>query len=321
MKSYYRWFGLGVGLIALAYFLNSALKQISTFPSLYWGLNGYVSFAAATFLNALVTLIGGYSWILLLRASGETLAASEGLVIFTLAQFAKYIPGNVAHHAGRIALANSRGLAFSRVAFTIAVETIWLIFAASILATTWLVLEGQSLFGYTQELPTVFQLAVTIGVAVLFPLSGGWILFHWHPGPLQKILGHGAVKFPSFLVLLSCLFIYMLCFLFMGVASDILAQYLFGAEGTRIILLTGSFAIAWVAGFLAPGAPAGIGVREAILLKVLAPIYGAGVAVGLAISLRAITTLADVLTFIAALIAKGTMNSSHRELHPPHLIK
>ena len=40
---------------------------------------------------------------------------------------------------------------------------------------------------------------------------------------------------------------------------QILSRYLFGASGSHILLLTGAFAIAWVAGFLDPGAPAGIG--------------------------------------------------------------
>jgi len=321
IKSYYRWFGLGVSLIALAYFLNSALKQISTFPSLCWGLNAYASFAAATSLNALVTLTGGYSWILLLRASGETLVTSEGLVIFALAQFAKYIPGNVAHHAGRVALASSRGLTLSRVIFTMILEAGWLIAAAAILAMAWLLFMRENLFKYMQDMPTVFQLAVAAALAIAFPLLVGWVLLKWRPGPLGKILGDATVNTPSPGVLLNCLMLYLLCFLFMGIASDLLVRSLFGVKESRIFLLTGTFAVAWVAGFLTPGASAGLGVREAILLKVLGPIYGAGVAVGLAISLRAITTLADVLTFTAALIANATMNSSQREPLPPHLKK
>jgi len=310
MKGTYRWIGLCVGILSLAYFFNSALRQISSFPSLYWGLNAYTSGLVTAVLSALVTLIGGYSWTLLLRASGETLTTSKGLVIFTLAQFAKYIPGNVAHHAGRVALASSRGLALSRVALTMVIEASWVIVAASVLAATWLLLAGESLFEYAQELPTLFQLVITIAVASLFPLSAGWILFHWQPGPLRKMLGHGAVRLSSFPILLTCLLLYMLCFLLMGVASDILARYLFGTAGSRILLLTGAFAISWVAGFLAPGAPAGIGVREAILLKLLAPIYGAGVAAGLAISLRMITILTDGLTFAVALFVKRKMDSS-----------
>lgn len=304
MKGTYRWIGLCVGILCLAYFFDSALKQISSFPPLYWGLNACASFTGATFLNALVTLIGGYVWVLLLRTCGESVMTREALVVFALAQFAKYIPGNVAHHAGRVALASSRGFTLSRVVFTVTLEAGWLIVAASTLSMIWLVFVGKNLFRYTQELPTVFQLALAITIAVAFPLLVGWVLFRRRPGPVQKIFGHATVNSPSPIVLLNCLLIYAVCFLFMGIASDILARGLFGVAESRIGLLTGSFAIAWVAGFLTPGSPAGLGVRETILLKVLGPIYGTGVAAGLAVALRAVTTLADGLTFIAALIAK-----------------
>jgi len=311
IKSVYRWFGLGIGIIALAYFLNSALKQISIFPALHWDLETCASVVASIVLSGLVTLIGGYSWILLLRATGEALTLPKGLVIFTLAQFAKYIPGNVAHHAGRIALASSQGLTFSKVVFSMVIEAGWLVVAASVLATGWLFLVGDGLFEYAKELPTLFQLAASIAAACLLPLLAGWILFYWRPGRLRRILGNGSITIPSLPILLTCLLMYILCFLLMGVAAEILAQHLFGASESHILLLVGAFAIAWVAGFLAPGAPAGIGVREAILLKVLTPIYGPGIAAGLAISLRAITTLTDSLTFLAALLAKGKTDFGH----------
>jgi uncharacterized membrane protein YbhN (UPF0104 family) len=102
----------------------------------------------------------------------------------------------------------------------------------------------------------------------------------------------------------------------MGIASDLLVRGLFGVKESRIFLLTGTFAVAWVAGFLTPGAPAGLGVREAILLEVLGPIYGPGVAVGLAVFLRAATTLADGLTFTVTLIVKGKMASCVPEVDP-----
>jgi hypothetical protein len=312
IKSLYRWFGLAIGIIALAYFLNSALKQISIFPTLQWGLEACGSVGATTLLSGLVTLISAYSWILLLRATGEMLTIPKGLVIFTLAQFAKYIPGNVAHHAGRIALARSGGLTFSKVVFSMVIEASWLIVAASVLATAWLFLVVDGSFEYAKGLPTLFQLAASIAAACLFALLAVWILFYWRPGPLKRILGNGAVSIPSLPVLFTCLFIYVGCFLLMGAAASILAQYLLGAPGSHILLLTGAFAIAWVAGFLAPGAPAGIGVREAVLLKVLSPIYGPGIAVGLTISLRAITMLTDGLTFLAALIAKGRIDADHQ---------
>ena len=308
MKGTYRWIGLCVGILSLVYFFNTALRQISSFPQIYWSLITLINFLGAITLSAIVILIGGYAWFLLLRASGEPAKTIDTLVIFSLSQFARYIPGNVAHHAGRIALSKIRGFEIPRVLFTMTLEIGWQIVAAAILAVFWLMFMNNKLFKYAPELPSVFQLSIAISIATAFPLFAMWILFRWRPGPLNKVFGHATVNTPPTSILICCLFFYALSFVLMGIASDILARGLFGVTDRHVSLLTGAFAIAWVAGFLAPGAPSGLGVREAILLKLLDPVYGTGVAAGIAISLRAITLIADCLIFSAALIAKQKLS-------------
>ncbi|MBU4185570.1 MAG: flippase-like domain-containing protein [Proteobacteria bacterium] len=304
MKSNYRWIGLGLGVVALIYFINQATANISALPPVYWDLNGCAGFAGAIVLNIVVILLGGYAWSLLLRASGESVANREVLIIFTLAQFAKYIPGNIAHHAGRIVLAKSRGFKLPRVLLTMSLEVGWNIVAACTLITVSLPLIGQKMFETSQALPSVFQLVLAIIAGITLPIIGGWVIFSWRPGPLRMLFGDAEVITPGIRPLLFCLLIYMLCFFLMGLASDLLSRGLFGVTESYVCLLTGAFAVAWVAGFITPGAPAGLGVREAILLGILSPVYGSGIAAGIAIALRAVTTLADGLTFLAAVIAK-----------------
>jgi len=304
MKGTYRWIGLCVGILSLVYFLNTALKQISSFPQIYWNFFALINFLEAITLSAIVTLIGGYAWFLLLRASGEPATTIDALVIFSLAQFARYIPGNIAHHAGRIALSKMRGFEIPRVLFTMTLEIGWLIVAASILAVFWLMYMSNNLFRYASALPIIFQLFIAISIAIAFPLFARWVLIHWRPGPLNKFFGHATVNTPPISILICCLFLYVLSFVLMGIASDILAKGLFGVKDHHVGLLTGTFAIAWVAGFLAPGAPAGLGVREVILLKILDHFYGTGVAAGITVSLRVITLIADCLIFSVALMVK-----------------
>lgn len=304
MKGNYRWIGLGLGVVALIYFINQATANISALPLVHWDLNGCAGFVGAIVLNTVVILLGGYAWSHLLRASGESVANREVLIIFTLAQFAKYIPGNIAHHAGRIALAKSRGFALSRVVLTMSLEVGWTIVAACILVTASLPLIGQKIFETSQALPSVFQLVLVIIAGITLPIIGGWVIFRWRPGPLRMLFGEAEVITPGIRPLLFCLLIYMLCFFLMGLASDLLSRSLFGVTESYVCLLTGAFAVAWVAGFITPGAPAGLGVRETILLGILSPVYGPGIAAGIAIALRAVTTLADGLTFLTAVIAK-----------------
>jgi uncharacterized membrane protein YbhN (UPF0104 family) len=59
----------------------------------------------------------------------------------------------------------------------------------------------------------------------------------------------------------------------------------------------GAFASSWLLGFLAPGAPAGLGVREAALALWLEPALGAPSAVLLIVLLRVATTLGDLGNF------------------------
>ena len=186
IKGTYRWIGLCVGIFSLVYFLNTALKQISSFPQIYWSLITLINFLGAITLSAIVTLIGGYAWFLLLRASGEPATTIDALVIFSLAQFARYIPGNIAHHAGRIALSKIRGFEIPRVLFTMTLEIGWLIVTASILAMFWLISMSNNLFRSVVALPSVFQLFIAISIAIAFPLFAKWVLIHWRPGPLNK---------------------------------------------------------------------------------------------------------------------------------------
>ena len=52
--------------------------------------------------------------------------------------------------------------------------------------------------------------------------------------------------------------------------------------------------MAWFAGFIIPGAPGGIGVREAIIILFLTPIIGEAESIVAAVGLRFVTLLGDV---------------------------
>jgi len=114
-----------------------------------------------------------------------------------------------------------------------------------------------------------------------------------------------ALRYP---VLGSCFLLYVLMFITLGFIVDLLAQGLYGVEESRVWFMTGIFAIAWIAGFVTPGAPAGLGVREAVLVMGLTPIYGSGMAVGLSVTLRIVTTLGDGLAFVAALLGRKVLS-------------
>jgi glycosyltransferase 2 family protein len=58
---------------------------------------------------------------------------------------------------------------------------------------------------------------------------------------------------------------------------------------------------AWVLGFVVPGAPGGVGVREAVMIVLLEPTIGQADSVALALIYRISTTAGDALFALAGL--------------------
>jgi uncharacterized membrane protein YbhN (UPF0104 family) len=77
-----------------------------------------------------------------------------------------------------------------------------------------------------------------------------------------------------------------------------------GGSGSRLSLLVlGTYAVAWLAGFVAPLVPAGIGAREAVLTLGLTSTLTAGAAAVLAVASRVLLTVGDLLVVAGAHVA------------------
>lgn len=94
-------------------------------------------------------------------------------------------------------------------------------------------------------------------------------------------------------------------FLSFGLIAATLAQFALGiASPDRLASL---FMLAWLAGFLVPVAPGGIGVRESALLALAGPLELAGTVAAFALLTRLATTLGDAafgLTGYGALVSR-----------------
>lgn len=300
-RRFYRWGGVALTIVAAAYFLGYVAENWSRLPSLLWNGRGVALVAAAFGLYGVMLLLFPIAWLLLLRAVGETPRVLEVLAISLVSQFAKYAPGNIAHHIGRVALASAYGLDAPRVIFTMTVETGWVIFTAATITVVTLFVGAPAVLENEPQAPAIWQFALAGIVAALAPLAGVQVLNQWRAGPLRRLLGSESIKLPRTHVLLGCFTIYVGHYLLMGAILYLLAGQVFGQANAEFWLLTGIFAVAWLAGFVMPGAPGGLGVREAILVTALGPLYGEGTAVAITVTLRIITTAGDGLGFLAGL--------------------
>lgn len=73
-------------------------------------------------------------------------------------------------------------------------------------------------------------------------------------------------------------------------------------DGGLFMLLLGSYAVAMVVGFIAIFAPGGIGVREGVMVALLAPVLGLEAASLLAVVMRVVSVIADLVAGVIAVV-------------------
>lgn len=194
-------------------------------------------------------------WGALVRAGARceeiTLRRATGVAL--RAQLARYVPGNVMHLAGRQVLAARRGWPQSAAAAATVVELVLLPIVAACL-----VLVGAIFIDDVRRIEVELMPIVALGTAVLALLLGWKLADRWPRASMVKssLSGMGAVTWRVALGYLA----------FLVLAGS--AQWILLPEEPlgRVVLAS---TVAWVAGYLAPGVPAGLGVREAVLVLLL----------------------------------------------------
>jgi hypothetical protein len=203
-----------------------------------------------------------------------------GIRIALVSQVGKYLPGNVAHYVARAGLASASGVKLTDSGIATIAEILANLFGATLVASATMLLDPAPANG--------LHIALASGVVIPAMLGSGVIL--------------AAAALLCFTKLpMSALFAASACF----VGSFIFAGLSFFAVVSSIspIVLSpmasiGIYAVAWTAGYVVPGAPAGLGMREAILVAWLAPIIGGGPAIACSLLHRVISACVDAMVAI-----------------------
>ena len=114
--------------------------------------------------------------------------------------------------------------------------------------------------------PQAWHIAV-FGIAGLIGLPAlGWLLAHRRPKIMGTDVWLETTQLPGTTTRLAVLLIYGLAFLITRAIIGLLLRAFYNVETPNLLFHTGLFSLAWVVGFVTPGAPAGLGIRDAILV-------------------------------------------------------
>lgn len=305
VSNFRRWFTFSFALLCMGFYIYYAFVNLDKIPPLNvdtpFFMVALLSIAFAILNVGLVGLI----WSLLLRDSGVLMPLKQTLTIFAISQLGKYLPGNIGQHVGRVVIGKHAGIPVGITLSTMLIEALWGVGVGGALALLALTTSGaRKLLGSYIQLEPLF-LGIGTVIFLLLPLILIPALNHFFPTFSKRLTKGNVNTSPKILTALMVITLFLLCFVFMGIILKLQAQWFFGTSTGSLIELTIFFAVAWLSGYLIPGAPGGLGVREAMMVLLLSPVVGTGTAVGLGITLRVTTTLSDSIVFILGLVIKS----------------
>ena len=292
-------------LLALALVVLLALRLWQLWrrnPVDFGQLNGAV-FGAAVVASVVAVSAYGLVWPYLLRRLG-TPASFSWLTLFFKSQLGKYLPGSVWQYAGRVGLAQNRGVPVQKALVSVAAEVAYSAFAAAAVASLILgwIAAVAVLVGLTGVLALAFGLRRSLsGLLAQQRSSGGG-------GRLDRGSVLAGVRAAP-----AAVGLYLAVWGLYGIAFWTTGRALFAVSAADLPRYFGVFALAWLVGLVAVFAPGGIGVREAVIAALLTDRLGQANAIVLAATSRIVLSAIDLAAGAASF---GVPALRRREARP-----
>ena len=214
--------------------------------------------------------------------------------VYARTSIGKFLPGNVGHFVGRQLVAKRFGLSQSMVATGTLMEVFCQI-SAALLICVWI----------DWQIASAFWMRLALGLCIvglvlapsLLLKVGAFLRWEWIDKVERKSLWT-TVAVSSF--------IDMLFFMATGLIVVVLVYYIAPDHTMGVMSLIAVYTVAWLLGTITPGAPAGLGVREAIFLTMLEPVLGGESALAVSIAFRIVCTLGDAFFFASSYFISGS---------------
>ncbi|MFT6527985.1 MAG: uncharacterized membrane protein YbhN (UPF0104 family) [Celeribacter sp.] len=281
-------FGILVSLLAAGFVVRSIMvnwQSLSDFDYSninLWGATGSVVF------YALCIGAAALNWTQILKALAPHTKPLAVFSVFVVAQLGRYLPGNVGHYFGRVVLGRSIGIPLKATGIGSLIEILSAL-AAGALIFICAYLFVPNIFAQALEFlpPQVTPLRMLLTILVGLTVVGLVV---------KKINASAQIPSVDLVVWSRAIGFATTSLMLTGISFTLFLHSMTPITGPQWALTLVVFSMAWLAGFVTPGAPAGLGVREAVILAFLTPVFGPAVALGVSILHRLLCTIVDLIT-------------------------
>ena len=289
-KSFLGWVRIAFGIVlvvAAGRHLISGLKQLE---------GQRISFSALPLAVAAALYVGGMVsfasfWRLIVQGLGKQLGVIDSYGAYFVSQLGKYIPGKAWVLLIRCGILSRPVITRAEIVASSLYETLAVMAAGSITAVLTL-----SLSRSVRPVMVWMALALACGFAVVIQpwifdkllTIGMWPFQRFRAEPIPRVTYATLLKGSRRLILGWAMVGLSLSAVARGLGFPL-------ANASIVFLLCGSMALSITGGFMILVVPAGLGVREWILVQTLSPVFGVGNAVLLAVASRALNILTEIV--------------------------
>ncbi len=186
--------------------------------------------------------------------------------VFCKSNILKYIPGNIFQYVGRNEIAARFGFSHKAILMTTLLDIMANIFGVAIVSLVCYA-KGVKIGIDSIGMKIDSWLVIVVAVAFLFFL----LLSYWK----RKIIWEriqGFCTLTNVKRYIFCIVYYMFFAVYTGIVYLLVLMQILdmSIENDKIYMVIGAYLLSWLLGFIMPGAPGGIGIRETVITVLLA---------------------------------------------------
>ncbi|MFQ5851582.1 MAG: lysylphosphatidylglycerol synthase domain-containing protein [Candidatus Binatia bacterium] len=271
-----------------------------------WGehLSGSVLALSLLFLLAYLGLLV-IAWKKLLEFAGSFVSFREAFCAFFYSTLGKYLPGKVWTMVGRVYIAESNGVRRRDAVISVFFENVLIVMSGLIVCAVTLPFWWPA----WQRYYPLLLVACVLGAVSLFAsprlLAAGLNMF---PTQFSREGIHVGLQPVQ---LFTTLLIYLIGWGIFGLAFHLFINSIYAIPLHQYPAALGSFALAWIVGFLSVFTLGGIGVREGMLTLLLKQWLPLEIALVIALGSRIWTTVAELIGVgVAYVLTKGRIEGT-----------
>jgi len=285
--------GIIVMAVAVVFLVRRFLSFDVDFAELF-SVKTLPSLVLVTIIIMGTLFIASFGWnIWLSFFTNHKVSLSATYSVYTRSNLAKYLPGNVGHYAMRQLYGTSLGITQKELLFSSFLEVFCSALSAFVLS---LVLAKGVFLSFMSDSLQRSWVAPVLAIVVAAIVILVVVLIKKKKALLLEALAY--LKQKAFSISLLKVIGLLACNLAVFGLTLLLLIGPNAIGGTNALLIVSAGIVSWFIGYITPGVPGGIGVREAVLLLMLSPILPEELVLYIAVVQRLAFIFSDVFSWV-----------------------